>query len=336
MSRATPPRHAPAPHRRGFTLVELLVSIAIIAVLIGLLFPALGFARQRSWDAGCLANMKHSSTAWQAYTVDHGHFPHAELPDDMQRLQTQMWAGVDWYSDELRQNGEGTPDADRPLNAYLGMDPRQTTGGDVVRCPGDDRMFYTDVEGFTLGEPNVQELPHPDPRYRNSRSPDGNRSFHGCFGNSYLANDWAWVSPSAPFGFDASRESHRRLWLSFENGPEDYEDPSRFVLLTEHGIGNVMRLTTYRAEFDFNTLAYQQHNFRHGEYRSAMAFLDGAARFVDMEIGHNVGWEDLEYDFSAWPRKVASIRAAEEFSYNGQGFSGNIPPSIADFYGVPE
>ena len=41
------PRNPTAPLRNGLTLVELLVTVAIIAVLTGLMFPVLGKVRDR-------------------------------------------------------------------------------------------------------------------------------------------------------------------------------------------------------------------------------------------------------------------------------------------------
>jgi prepilin-type N-terminal cleavage/methylation domain-containing protein len=345
MSRRTPLHAAgnTSRTRRAFTLVELLVVIAIIAVLIAILLPALGLARQRVWDAGCASNVKQSVTAWLSYTVDYKRFPHANIPLDengnpQEQFQTTLWAGVDWYTDEIREDGAGLPGIERPLNDYLGMPSHATSGGEVVHCPGDRFMQFVDTGGgFTLdpdATPTVQ--PHSQSDFAESKSPDGARTFHGCFGNSYFANEWAWVSPSAPWGFDVKIPEHRDLWLSYNNGPEDYEDPSRFVLISERGIANVIRLATVNIDSGFVSVPFIPHNFRHGEHRAAMGFLDGSARFIDMPLGQNVGWSQAEYSFAAWPRRVESLREYETFSFTGRGFFGFLPPSVVEGYGIPQ
>jgi prepilin-type N-terminal cleavage/methylation domain-containing protein/prepilin-type processing-associated H-X9-DG protein len=62
--------------KRGFTLVELLVVIGIIAVLIGLLLPVLGKARESGNTVKCAANLHSISQAIGQYIEEnHGTFP---------------------------------------------------------------------------------------------------------------------------------------------------------------------------------------------------------------------------------------------------------------------
>ncbi len=58
------------PGRRAFTLIELLLVIAIVAILVSMLLPALGKARDTAQALGCLANMKGISFACTAYAND--------------------------------------------------------------------------------------------------------------------------------------------------------------------------------------------------------------------------------------------------------------------------
>jgi prepilin-type N-terminal cleavage/methylation domain-containing protein/prepilin-type processing-associated H-X9-DG protein len=72
--------------RRGFTLVELLVVIGIIAVLMGILLPALNRARESGRRVQCLSNMRQLGMAFMMYVQENkGKFPAAGVetrPDD--------------------------------------------------------------------------------------------------------------------------------------------------------------------------------------------------------------------------------------------------------------
>src|SRR3954466_12310175 len=90
----------------GFTLLELLVTVSILALLTGILLPALCQARAASRRAVCQSNLKQWALAVQMYADSH----HGKLPYRGQGVQptTRLDAADDWIN-ALPQFAESAP-----------------------------------------------------------------------------------------------------------------------------------------------------------------------------------------------------------------------------------
>jgi prepilin-type N-terminal cleavage/methylation domain-containing protein/prepilin-type processing-associated H-X9-DG protein len=79
-----------SPRFRGFTLVELLVVIGIIALLISILLPALSKARRSANTVKCLSTVRQLGTAWLMYTQN---FKGRSIPYYNDADQESLWIG---------------------------------------------------------------------------------------------------------------------------------------------------------------------------------------------------------------------------------------------------
>ena len=108
--------------RSAFTLVELLVVVAIIAVMMALLLPALGRAREASRAVVCMSNLRQLGVAFVSY-----------VSDNEERLP-----GLSPYTQQLQEDWiHFFPFQDINTSAvarYLS----KPVGSTVFRCPSDD------------------------------------------------------------------------------------------------------------------------------------------------------------------------------------------------------
>lgn len=75
-------RHSvrPGDRGRGFSLIELLVVLAVLGILISLLLPAVSRARESGRTSVCLGNQRQLLTGWRLYTEDaRGRFPWSQI-----------------------------------------------------------------------------------------------------------------------------------------------------------------------------------------------------------------------------------------------------------------
>lgn len=210
------------PGHRGFTLIEMLVVLAIIALLVAILLPALQGARRNAKSVVCLSNLMSIGSAMKLYQGDyHGWLPVGPA-DKLWYIDSVLgtvrepapgrrpfpWSNCHWGGKRAAwihdvENDPPKPEVlGRPLTRYLYRGTGLDQPTPLFECPAD------------VGDPMIE-------------NPVGQFPVHYLCGNSYYTNPWNRYKPpgqrrpspssivlveDAPMYIDLVRKQQRIGW----------------------------------------------------------------------------------------------------------------------------
>lgn len=172
---------------RAFTLLELLIVIAILGMLAALLLPVLAAAKDSSRRAGCLSNLRQIGIAIHAHAHDHDgripygpnappfshpaeFYPSTGSPTSLLSLRSGTPAGLGLLlQSELAHTPKVLfcPGSDQPMNAegeLANVGATQAQGSYYYRHGGVTALFYTppvEPEMTRLDQPGTNRLGQP-------------------------------------------------------------------------------------------------------------------------------------------------------------------------------
>ena len=202
--------------RRGFTIIELLVVICIIAIIGSLLLPAVQAAREGSRRLQCVNNLRQIGLSIQNYQTTNGTFP------------------IGWRDDLFSPFGKPNGTIARPFSTFTRLLPYMEQGNlynhinfDVQTYPDNSNSMFPFQENLTVQSCSLAILLCPsDSSYSNS-GPVCN--YRGNFG----------VGPSPGTTYETRDSGNGFFTLGQVLGPASFPDGlSHTVAFSERLIGS--------------------------------------------------------------------------------------------------
>ncbi len=123
--------------RKAFTLIELLIVVAIIALLMAIGLPAMRYARDQGRETVCRSNLRQLAIMLKTYTSDHNQlFPDAHyIYHSAESIDRKRWSDYyiccRWHDERMGYDSplmHEHPELRGSLWPYLG-------NKDILRCP---------------------------------------------------------------------------------------------------------------------------------------------------------------------------------------------------------
>ena len=116
--------------QRGFTLLEMMIVVSIIAILAGILIPNFTHARAQAQTAACEANLREIATAFELYFADNQVYPAGSNTKIV--ANTIASGGVDYLNTVPQDPSALTPGANYTFTSSATSNPPSY----VITCPG--------------------------------------------------------------------------------------------------------------------------------------------------------------------------------------------------------
>jgi len=266
------PRAFPGNRRSGgFTLVELLVVIGIIAVLVSILLPSLNRAREAANQTKCLSNLRQLGLAFQMYLNENkGAFPYAGR-FDIPRNEDWLWWQETPFGARVQADVRQSA-----IAKYLA--PNGNVSKDFFLCPSDDvqqrpaavsggNYLYSYTMNYFL-----EDSPYdPVNGYKAPRLPAIKNSADKILlveEDPLTIDDGAWVPPA----------------VNYRNSPDDPQNTTT---------GNIDLLAI---RHDANKIkpdaGWSFPGIPNIERRGNVNFIDGHAEFVSRKYAHDLAHVD--------------------------------------------
>ena len=185
--------------RSAFTLIELLVVISIIALLIGILLPALGAARRTAQGVVCLSNMRSAGQGLATYGASNKDF----IP------------GPNTSGFKLNVNSFSFANSNRSTAPLQNFDWISPSLGDVIGLPDDPKDRLVSIFNNNFRCPSNEFV--YDEEYQSS--PISPENSNDLIVNSYSAMTSFMVAP-----YKTSGKIYAASWINKEiSHPENYD-----------------------------------------------------------------------------------------------------------------